>query len=294
MKGGFNNILLIIPVLIFIGIMFIIGNHSKCDKRVKNEKKSILLLDSNGISDKGEYKFGNSSPIGETPLLKQFSTFHANTELFNTHLSSSYKKEPYVFLKHSVKEGAGTNTNDDINDDINERLWGHTFHVGIGSKINKRNDECNAEVAADADARKAAADAAAASPAAGPAAAAAPATSGAGSVVGGAAAAPAAAEMEADPPKEFPLAQTDTWEVASTKCKESGKKLCTKDQICKNDKPIFNGKTADTWTPIAGTNTWLQIGTDDNRLCETHPLPLPGWGRSSAAQGFRNTLICCD
>ena len=91
------------------------------------------------------------------------------------------------------------------------------------------------------------------------------------------------------------LAQSDTWDDASAKCKESGKKLCTKNQICKDDvTPVFYGKTADTWTPIAEKDDWLQIGTHDTRLCKTHPGGPPGWGKKKAMHGFRNTLICCD
>jgi len=99
---------------------------------------------------------------------------------------------------------------------------------------------------------------------------------------------------DVSPPKEFPLAQTDTWDEASAKCNGEGKKLCTKDQICKNDEPVFYGKTADTWTPIAEKDDWLQIGTHDTRLCETHPGGPPGWGTVKTMKGFRNTLICCD
>ena len=108
-----------------------------------------------------------------------------------------------------------------------------------------------------------------------------------------------AGSITGSPPQDFFLAQDDTWDDASARCDKINKKLCTKDQICTNGKdPVFNGKAADTWTPIAGKNNWLQIqNPDPKRLCQTHmevAKKNPDWGNVKTMKGFRNTLICCD
>ena len=107
MKGDIKIILLIIPILIIIGIMLINYKHRKHRKRKKTRSG---LSNNNSILNNVDNGFGNVVPLGETLGLKQFSTFSPNMELFNKPTSSFYKKEPYVFLKQSIKEGNSDST----------------------------------------------------------------------------------------------------------------------------------------------------------------------------------------
>jgi len=411
-------IIFIITIAILLGY-FIKKNHGFVKNGfVKNYKYNSC----NGILSNSTELVSNI-PFGESSHLKQFSTFDSNIALFNTPSSSFYKKEPYVFLKHSVKEGTttgGTDWTPDIEDDIYNSLFqskGAKDKKTLGCEATKNKLKGVVaegppqplpplppppppplpspplapqpiEYTGDAP-DKAASDAKAPVPALKPEDTIAgktpfevdggtwnPAVRMCGETgtandwcqredataadignfrekckpwckqirhpvseapgkqhfeIGGGNWNPAARICESaeaswctrsdataanignfrekckswciqighpvpdvSPPKEFPLAQTDTWDEASAKCNGEGKKLCTKDQICKNDEPVFYGKTADTWTPIAEKDDWLQIGTHDTRLCETHPGGPPGWGTVKTMKGFRNTLICCD
>ena len=82
----------------------------------------------------------NNTLLGETPQLKQFSTFGSNLELFNKPTSSFYKKEPYVFLQQSIKEGSGgatttattptTSAGETCKDYLNNDLYNSLFDKG--------------------------------------------------------------------------------------------------------------------------------------------------------------------
>ena len=53
-----------------------------------------------------------------------------------------------------------------------------------------------------------------------------------------------------------------TYDNAVTKCKSTGRRLCTDAEICQGGSPVYGVKVGeDKWTPFAGAhNSWIQIG----------------------------------
>ena len=58
------------------------------------------------------------------------------------------------------------------------------------------------------------------------------------------------------------VANTITYQEASSSCKSDGKELCSSKVICKDGKTPYEGvKSDDHWAPVADSfNEWIQIG----------------------------------
>ena len=70
------------------------------------------------------------------------------------------------------------------------------------------------------------------------------------------------------------LANTITYQEATSSCKSDGKELCSSKMICKDGKTPYEGiKSGDHWAPVADSfNEWIQIGKknmNDNKN-DTH------------------------
>ena len=58
------------------------------------------------------------------------------------------------------------------------------------------------------------------------------------------------------------VANTITYQEATSSCESDGKELCSSKVICKDGKTPYGGiKSGDHWAPVAdSSNQWIQIG----------------------------------
>lgn len=93
------------------------------------------------------------------------------------------------------------------------------------------------------------------------------------------------------------VANTTTHSAASALCKDSSRRLCTREEICPDgETPARGHAEGSSWVPV-WANDWLQIGAGDFS-CQLHTEVLGGafgpapWSERAVANSARR-VICC-
>jgi len=91
----------------------------------------------------------------------------------------------------------------------------------------------------------------------------------------------------------------DTWYGSQTVCRNLGKRLCKKDEVCAGTHVKGGTRHGDCWIAVQGGNNWLQVGQSPPRpswKCKLHQQiarKRPNWGGHTYYYPFRRWLACC-